>query len=409
MTNSIIIPILVIIICLIIVYGILSYKFNKKIINTIESFETNLQINNLNQFKENLQNNIEITSQIANGTWTTYNTVVDSNYNANEFIMNININQNSNNENNNYGTVVLNKNNELVFTCNITSILNGCIVTSNIVYSGGFTTPFTIFIQFVGLADEATKDEIQNQVYYVNTTQMAIISIFSDNILVIKYASYKIYNNQVDSLVYPILKSKSFYINNPPAIYDYDTYNVIVNSYKFPSNPISFTFSNNNNSTILSTIQNNYLGNIVFAIQRVFNSPNGKKIITNLSPQILVNPIQNSILPDTIQIVPLSVDKEVNNLTSFYVPISTIVYFYKFTSIINTKYGYNNPNISTNSSVMNFNNNGNLMFNQSLQYPDINSVYQKNNYQYNIQYLTTINSNMNEPSIINFSILSAAL
>ena len=159
---------------------------------------------------------------------------------------------------------------------------------------------------------------------------------------------------------------------------------------------------------IINTINTNYLGTIAFAIQRVFNSPTGSDIVTNLSESFILNGLQNSsIIPDNIEIVPVSKDKEKMNLKRFFKPKSTIVYFYKFISINNITYGYENdtPN-SVSSSVLKFNNNGNNMFSPNIKYKDISTVYQNNEYQYNIQYLTTITSYMDKPSFIDFSILS---
>ena len=412
MKNNIIIPIIVIIICIVIVYGILSYRYNKKIINTIESFQANLQINNINKFKSSLNNNTEITSEIANGSWTTAFSTVDSNYNitGNNMIIDVHSKQI---DTNNYGTISLISNGVVVATSIISSLLNGCILATGITYlknNSRYNPSFKIFIEFVGLVNDYKKEKIQNEVYYVNTTKMAVVSFFYNSTLLTKFVSYKYYNNKVDSSVYSILISKSFYINNPPAIYDYDTYNVIVNSYTFPSNPISFNFSNNNNQTILNTIKTNYLGKISFSIQRVFNSPSGNEIITNISPKITINAIQNSYIPDNIEIVPLSVDQSANNLEKFFKPVSTIVYFYKFQAPINSTYGYKNTDpIIHSSAVMQFQNKSESMFEPSIQYQHIESIYQDNIFQYNIQYLTTIASYMDQPSYIDFSILSALL
>jgi hypothetical protein len=149
----------------------------------------------------------------------------------------------------------------------------------------------------------------------------------------------------------------------------------------------------------------------MFAIQRVFNSPTGAEIITNISESFTLNALQNSsIIPDNIQIVPVSKDKNKNNLKSFLKPKSTIVYFYKFTKVNNAIFGFKDNNANrVSSSVMKFNNNGQLMFNPFIRYKNINTVYQKNEHEFTIQYLTTVSSNMNNPSIIDFSILAAAL
>jgi hypothetical protein len=269
---------------------------------------------------------------------------------------------------------------------------------------------FSIIIQFVGLVDDIKKKKIENEVYYVSTTQVAIVSIFNDSTLLTKFASYKIYNNKVSNDVFSILMSKSFYINNPPKVYDYEAYNTIINNYKFPQNLISFKFGNKIDSSYTNTIKNNYLGNIVFAVQRTFNSPTGNIIKTKLSDSITINALNNTFMPDSIQILPVSDDQKENNLKSFFKPVSTIIYFYKFKSMTDTKYDYSdtNPNIIS-SSVMNYNNNSSSMLNPSIKYNNLKSVYQSNLYNYDIQYLTTVMSEMDKPSIIDFSLLARLL
>jgi len=410
MTSNIIIPIIVIIICFIIVYGIINYKFNKRIINTIESFRTNLEIRELNNFTDGLYNNLKMTSEIANGSWTTLQSEVDTNYIIKGAIIEINVNTQFNNKLNNYGSIKIINNNSTEAIINIKSILNGIIVCNGFTVSNEYNSTINIIIEFIGLADVEKKRKIENEVYYVNNTQVAIISIFMGSTLLTKFASYKIYNNKVDSDVFKILISKSFFINNPPEVYDYRAYNTIINSYTFPSNLISFKFSNINNSTILNKIRNNYLGVIVFAVQRVFNSPTGNKIKTKLSNSLTVNAINNSsIIPDSIEILPVSEDKKANNLNSFFKPVSTIVYFYKFRNISDVKYQYNGDPRIVSSSVMNYNNNSSSMFNPSIKYDILSSVYKSNLYTYDIQYLTTVMSEMDKSATINFSSLSQLL
>jgi alpha-N-acetylglucosamine transferase len=123
MKNNIIIPIIVIIICIVIVYGILSYRYNKKIINTIESFQANLQINNINKFKSSLNNNTEITSEIANGSWTTAFSTVDSNYNitGNNMIIDVHSKQI---DTNNYDLIFILKSNIDIWESSILKYLD---------------------------------------------------------------------------------------------------------------------------------------------------------------------------------------------------------------------------------------------------------------------------------------------
>ena len=423
MTYSIIIPVIIVIICFTIVYGIINYRYNKNIINTMENFQSQLQIKDIENFKKGLYNNTEIITQMANGTWTSEQSNVDPNYNVTGSILSIDITSNNitaNNNNQNYGTIsIINiETKNVIGITNITSILNNTIITSGYTVSeSGFNVPNSgMIIEFVGLLDSTKKSEIEKEVYYTNQTQVAIVYVYIGNSMIAKYASYKIYNNQVSSDVFKILISQSFNINNLPQVYDYDTYNVIINSYVFPDNSIKFNFSDNTNNTIVNTIKKNYLGKITFAIQRVYSSPTGNEIITNLSQSFKLSALrvnksgELTIIPDSIEIVPVSTDITVNKLKSSFKPIRTIIYFFKFDSISNVKYGYSdNSLISVNSSVMNFSNNGQSMFAPKIQYNHIDTVYQNNTYKYNITLLTTVTNDMKDSTIINFSTLLSQL
>ena len=132
---------------------------------------------------------------------------------------------------------------------------------------------------------------------------------------------------------------------------------------------MSFIFGKDDkDKKILNTIKNNYFGHIRFAIQRVFQSPTGNEIITHLSPPISLPAIQGTNIPLSIKIVDVNDDKKVNKLESFFEPVATIVYFYKY-QIVNTKYGYkNNMPIIADSSLLKFRNGGNSMFNSKIMY-----------------------------------------
>ena len=406
-----IISVVIVIICIVLIYGIISYKYNRKLIKTLESFQNTYQLKNVSSLSNGLINNLQFTTEYANGTWTYLTSTVNSDY-----IMNITINQTQqSNTTDNYGTITVTdttSNNNVILNLTITSIGNGMLTASVQSSDNSDPTAITptgmpitnIFIQFVNSMNSDMIKEIQKQVYYTSEAPIAIVSLFNGNILVSKYASYKVFNNTVGSNLYGILLSNSFYVDNPVPIYDYTAYNKITTNYQYPSNYITFNFGTVN-SSVQTTLQNNYFGQIQFAIQRVFQSPTGNQITTSLSSPLLISALQGSNIPESIQIVPLSADQQANNLNSFFQPISTIVYFYKFQSV-DTTYGYNNNNLITvPSSVMNFKNQSKKMFNSNIQYNDLTSVYQNNDYIFNIQYLTTVNSNMNDPTIIPFTTL----
>jgi len=409
-TTDLMYPILIILFCVIIVYGLLVMKYNNKLIKTIESFSNLNDINNINNIKKNLENNIQTITSIANGTWTTMYTTVDSNYNTN-YLMTININtQNINNSSliasntngNNIGTIIINypeNNINTTMEFDITSIIG----TNMLAVSK--TTPSTsLHIDFVGLLDDPSKNiKGKYKDYYVTDTQMCYVSLFMFNRLIRKFVSYKVYNNKVKGKVYRIIKSKDFYVDDLPPIFDYDTYNVLVNSYQYPTNYISFEFGTNN-TNIYNIINDKYFGQLQFSIQRVFESPTGNEIITKSSPPIKLNAINNGQIPNTIVIVPFEQDKETNNLESFFKPIATIVYLYKFNNV-ETTYGYSDANMSiVPSSVLNLRNNssGN-MFGNNIEFDKINTVYQNNNFEFDMVLFKRVDSDLNTSTIIPFS------
>ncbi len=408
-----IISFVVIIICLVLAYGIINYKYNKRIIKTLESFQSKYQITNDEQFKKGLINNTEFMKEFANGTWTYLTSSVDSNYNL-DYIMNITINPNQQTTvNNNYGTITVTNTstNEAILTFTITSFINN-ILTANVVSlddsNPNLITPTgtmvtSIFIQFINKLNETALNDVNKETYYSTEAPVAIVSLYNQDTMIIKYASYKVYNNTVGNNVYKILISKSFYAN-PLPIYNYRAYNIITTSYKYPTNYLSLSFGTLN-QTVQTILENNYFSKIQFAIQRVFESPTGNEIKSILSPPILLDALQAGNIPTEINIVPVLQDKKINKLENFFEPISTIVYFYKYQDV-NTTYGYQNNNlINVPNTVMNLRNNSNSMFGNNIQYENLNTVYQNNDYIFDIQYLTTVNCNMNDKITIPFSTL----
>ena len=205
MKQEIIIPIIIIIICLILVYGIINYKFNKRIINTIESFQNTYELKNKYNLIQGIANNTEFTSEYANGNWTYLYTSVDSNYQASNLIT-ISINQSqdqSQPSNNNFGTIsIVNVNNipqnkllSNVLTFNITSFGNGMLTA--ISNENPIIQMFIQFLSVYGESNDLERNNITKQVYYTTETPMSIVSIYFVNKLINKYVSYKVYNNTV--------------------------------------------------------------------------------------------------------------------------------------------------------------------------------------------------------------------
>jgi hypothetical protein len=402
MSKDIIIPSIIIIFCFIFIYGILKNQQDNKLIKAFENFSDMSSISKKNMITNNFFNNLSMLSKIGNGTWTSFNTTVDSNYNVNNLttinILSQNINDSSltlNNNNIQLGTIqtyIPENPNELT-QFNITNVLNGILIgNSN-------DKEYNIEIKFLSLFKN--EDKYFNYIYPTNTP-MAIISLYSLDTLVKRYMTFKVYDNKVGAELYRIVVSQNFDVVDPPKIYNFDTYNRIVHSYVFPNNFMSFIFGQTNDN-VLNTIRNNYFGRLKFSIKRVFKSPNGNTFSTKISRPITLDPISNGQIPQSIEIVSFQNDNNLNNFQGTYKPYQTMLYFYKFQNV-QTNYNYANPNISQrNKSVFKLQNQANNMFNDNIQFNKLNTVTQYNNYIFDIVLLTTVDSDYLNSTIIPFS------
>jgi hypothetical protein len=138
------------------------------------------------------------------------------------------------------------------------------------------------------------------------------------------------------------------------------------------------------------------------AIQRVFKSPTGGSIITKVSNRIELPAISNNQIPTNITVCSFQSDQAANNLNSFFIPQSTILYFYKYQNM-NVTYNYANGNIYKPNSVLNLKNSANNMTESTIQYNDLSSVEQIDTYSYIITLVGTYSSNLSDPTVIDFS------
>jgi hypothetical protein len=267
----------------------------------------------------------------------------------------------------------------------------------------------TVHMAFTNIFTEQINNN-PNPTYTIQNAPTAVVTIYFGDTILTKFVSYKIYNNIVGGEVYRVISSNDIFINSPPPTFDFPTYNVLVNSYQYPSNYASLVMGGTDN-TIGQIIQNNYLGKLQFSIQRVYMSPSQKQqngspaqIITKLSSPIVLN-VPSGQVPSQLVIVPFEDDKNTNNLTNFFQQIGTIVYFYQYTST-NTTYYYGNENLVSHpaSSVLNYQNNSDNMFEQNISYNRLNTVTQENQFNFNLIQLPGIfpSTNINNTTIIPF-------
>lgn len=389
--NNILYPILIIIFSLLIVYFIIKNKYDIKLNKNIEKFENNYIKNNKDELLKNVLNNSKFTKENANGTWTITNTVVDSNYNATN-LMTINIDKIISYDNtNNFGTI-----NILDTIFNISYILNENIVA----FSPDFPL-LSIHIKLINNFTDKNKDISKD--FYKTDTPMCIMSIYINDMLAYKYISYKIFDNKVGAELYRIIKSGDFIIDKPPQLYDFETYDILINDYKYSDNYIKFNFGIADKDK-LNLIKEKYNNFIKFSIQRVFASPTGNEIVTKISKPILLNAVDNNNnIPKTIEINSFSKDKEANKLVNFFKPKYTYLYIYKFAEN-NVKYNFGDTNlINMPATRLNLKNNSNKMFNSQLAYNNLNSVEKISTNSYKKTLIKKLNSDLDNPTIINLS------
>ena len=388
--NNILYPILIIIFSLLIVYFIMKNKYDKNLIKNFENFENNYIKNNKDKLLKNVLNNSKFTKENANGTWTTIGTTVDSNYNASN-LMNINIENILSYENNinNFGTI-----NFLDTNFNISYVLN-----QNIVAISPDIPLLNIHIKLINNFTDENKNISKS--FYKTDTPMCIVSIYINDFLVYKFISYKFFNNKVGAELYRIIKSGDFIIDNPPQLYDFKTYDILINDYKYSENYIKFDFGINDKDKV-NLIKEKYNSYIKFSIQRVFASPTGNEIVTKISEPILLNAISNNTIPQKIEINSFSKDKEANKLVNFFKPKYTNLYVYKFIEN-NIEYEYSDKNpIYMANKILNLKNNSDKMFNSVIEYNNLNSVQKISTNKYKITLIKQLNSDLDNPIIIKF-------
>ena len=395
MSNKIIYPILILLFSILFIYAIISNRNINKLNNNIEKFQNNYLQSIKDSLKKNAGNNSEFTQDLANGTWTSLNTDVDANYNVTN-LMTINITDILP-ESSNFGTITLGSN-----TYKITFAID-----LNIIAVSEDTNNLNIHIQLLNKFTDENSINI-NQTFYVPETPNAIITLYSGNSMLFKYASYKVYNNKVGAEVYRIIRARDYIIEQPPPIYDFDTYNILIGNYIFPSTYISTMFGTTNTAK-QNTINNSYGGQIKFTIQRVFASPTGNEIITKNSPPIFLQCISNNQIPNKLSILSFNQDKSANSLINFFKPKATILYFYKLVNV-NIEYDYANNNLQpTPISEFKLQNNANNMYQPIVQHNVLSSVEQINTSTYQMTRVGRYDSDLNSPTLINFSDLYSLL
>lgn len=405
--NKIVYPFLIIIFSILFIFGILRMRKTyilennlEKYINYATSFNSKINEHFIDQ-SINDSVSVDYIKEVLNGNWSTFNSTCDSSGNISNK-MNIQLNKLSTDNNlvNNseglsstkLGTIQINDAEYNIIYASISNLtaraINNKSLNLSIVFNNKMGNNTTANIPFNN-----------------PDTFNGVMSIYNDSTLIYKFSIYKI---NADGIAPPdlcrIIQSKNILIDQPPPIYDFITYNIILNEYKFPKNYLSIV-DWTINTDILNIIQQKYSGQIQFAIQRVFYSPASKnaEIISYISDPIILNCIDNNQIPNTLTVVPFESDKNINEIESFFVPKATIIYFFKFKNT-DVTYGYKDEKlIEKPRELMNFRNDANVLMKNTFKFNNLNTVQLINTNNYEVTYMSRANSNYETSTIFNFA------
>jgi hypothetical protein len=398
MNNSNIIPFLIIILSITFIYGYLiniknnkfnkSYEFftgsqdgfppiqsqfnqelEKDFIESsfpLDPFKNQYSKDQLNKIEKNAATNTIFTKKLADGSWTTQDTIIDKTTNIVSNLMDINISESNNSD-------IIGNVNLYNKIYNITFLLN-----ENLFAKNSLDNRDTLNIKFINnLTDE--NNNFKNDTFDDINIPKCIVTILKGNSIISEFISYKLINDKIDvnDKLYRIILANDYYVRQPPILYNFEVYNKIVENYKYPENYIELLYKNNkilDKNIEYNKIKNNYNGQIKFSIRRVFQSPTGNAIITKMSNPILLDVIKNNQLPSLIKIKRFMDDKKVNNLQDFFIPNATLIYFYK---LQNSKITYNygdSKYINFSKNELSLQNNANNMFLPYILYNDLNKA-----------------------------------
>ena len=377
MSNKIIYPVLIIIFSILIIYALLSKRKNDKLNNNIEKF---LSYNPVDTSNDNLSNNninnYIITKDFANGSWTTPWTHIDNNGQI-KHVMTIEVDNTMtyNSSLDSYGKVHFTDYSNNHYHYSINYIYNENIVGKPKNKNSGNNY---IFIKIFNIFSNESTDAPES-----NGTITALVKMYNGNQVTHTFYSYKIQDMSNTQYVQKLLDTSNSYIPKPPEIFDLPTYQTITNKYKYAPELITMTYGPTNN-TILNKINQNYSGGIRYSIQRVFSSVTGNNITTAMSPTITLPGAQGNSIGSYVVIKSFKSDFDGMGLTSYFKPVSTLLFFYKMTNL-STAYSFSDTNLyNTPNSTFNLKNNSSNMYQSNIQYNNLNSITQTNTSTYQL-------------------------
>ena len=373
MNNNIILVILLA--CILFIYGILFNIKNKQTQLIIESFNNvqNIFKAPLKELNSNQQGiYLSRMEPFILGTWTTNESTVTGN------------------QVNNVMTIAKNEvqNNKTITIFNveypISFIGEGVVITENV----NDTSILINFLNFTQTSDlqQPFKDVVglpRGIVYFTGKIEKT-------------YLTYKLLNgttlNKNQDELKRIIENKIFGVNPPPLNYDIFTYKIMVDNYKYPDNMITFT-----NKTIpykniaqwrIDKLKNIYHNKIMFSMKRIYQGANNERVTTQMSQKYNAVPLDENGLRNQITIKKAQEELLLNRITNSFKLVQTEVYYY-YVQKTTQDYQYQDKNLLYNSSS-NMNLIGNLQnsFTNTISYPDLNSLMNKGNNYYNTKKLT---------------------
>lgn len=373
MNNNIILVILLA--CILFIYGILFNIKNNQTQLIIESF-SNVQ----NIFKEplkELNNNqqgiyLSRMEEFMLGTWTTNESTVTGNEVNNVMII-------AKNEE---------KNNKTISISNveypISFIGEGVVITEKV----NDTSILINFLNFTQTSDlqQPFKDIVglpRGIVYFTGKIQKT-------------YLTYKLLNgttlNKNQDELKRIIENKIFSVNPPPLNYDIFTYKIMVDNYKYPDKMIIFTDKTIPYKNIaqwrIDKLKNIYHNKIMFSMKRIYQGANNERVTTQMSQKYDTIPLDENGLRNQITIKKAQEELLLNRITNSFKLVQTEVYYY-YVQKTTQDYQFQDTNLLyNNSSNMNLIGNLQNSFTNTISYPDLSSLMNKGKNYFNTKKFT---------------------
>lgn len=403
--NTNIIPVIIIIFCFLIFFGIIHNKKVKKINDIMESFTNSeksiedFNNRNKNKSKANLltENNTDFSVEYIAGNWTTPNTKLDSNnMPIQSTLMKIKLNDDKT------GEIYLPKIDNDMFYTGITYKISIPIIGLNIIAESD-KSDYILSISFVNtvLNNNFGKDELILSTNNIPTANIEFQNKIDKNVK-LSLSSFKLSDGleEIGGQLKKIISSKNYLNKEIKDIYGISSYLKIIRDYKFKEKTISFSgkqIVNNNSRSVFNKIRDNYNNTLSFSIARQFYTPTGS-IIKTFSSKVFNLDVDKNFLPEYINIIPIKDDGNRINFRK-YTPKSTIIYFYKVTKT-SVNYYFNNKT-KINNNIFSFMNNGNAIVKANINdMDDLNNSEKLITSDYTMTQFKTIPSTPNDKNII---------